>query len=177
MCWVMIHCLEVSCKMDMIHLTADLQTVTYYSTSILQLTSKQWIITQHIKSTEGVQYINLQLTDSDLLFNKSLFKMNYMYFLFNIQNLRKTYSFSSTGQLQSTLVISKSKGPSETLRDIRTSTYQIYRIEENTHHTTKFHKWTCNLSPSVRNICWKYCGKGKKLLLRSSYPQYFLIWC
>ena len=31
-----------------------------------------------------------------------------------------------------TLVISKLKGPSETLRDIRTSTYQICRIEENT---------------------------------------------
>ena len=34
--------------------------------------------------------------------------------------------------VQSTLVISKSKGPSETLQDIRTSTYQICRIEENT---------------------------------------------
>ena len=34
--------------------------------------------------------------------------------------------------IQSTLIISKSNGPSETLRDIRTSTYQIYRIDENT---------------------------------------------
>ena len=33
-------------------------------------------------------------------------------------------------QLQSTLIISKSNGPSETLGDIRTSTYQIFRIEE-----------------------------------------------
>ena len=32
--------------------------------------------------------------------------------------------------IQSTLVISKSKGPSETLRDIRISTYQIWRIEK-----------------------------------------------
>ena len=32
--------------------------------------------------------------------------------------------------IQSTLVISKSKGPSETLRDIRTSTYQICSIVE-----------------------------------------------
>ena len=32
--------------------------------------------------------------------------------------------------IQSTLVISKSKGPSETVRDIRTSTYQICSIEE-----------------------------------------------
>ena len=42
--------------------------------------------------------------------------------------------------IRSTLVISKLKGPSETLRDIRTSTYQIFRIEENTNRTTKFHK-------------------------------------
>ena len=42
--------------------------------------------------------------------------------------------------IQSTLVISKSKGPSETLRDIRTLTYQICRIEENTNPTTKFYK-------------------------------------
>ena len=32
--------------------------------------------------------------------------------------------------VQSTLIISKSKGPSKTLRDIRTSTYQICSIEE-----------------------------------------------
>ena len=42
--------------------------------------------------------------------------------------------------LQSTLVISKLKGPSETLRDIRSLTYQIFRIEENTNCTTKFRK-------------------------------------
>ena len=35
-------------------------------------------------------------------------------------------------QIQSTLVISKSKGPSKTVRDIRTSTYQICSIEEKT---------------------------------------------
>ena len=36
----------------------------------------------------------------------------------------------SASCIQSTLVISKSKGPSKTLRDIRTSTYQICSIEE-----------------------------------------------
>ena len=35
-------------------------------------------------------------------------------------------------QIQSTLVISKSKGPSKTVRDIRTLTYQICSIEEKT---------------------------------------------
>ena len=34
--------------------------------------------------------------------------------------------------IQSTLVISKSKGPSKKLRDIRTSTYQTCSIEEKT---------------------------------------------
>ena len=52
------------------------------------------------------------------------------------------YLFMQFGSIyiQSILVISKSKGPSERLRDIRTSTYQICRIEENTNQTTKFHK-------------------------------------
>ena len=50
------------------------------------------------------------------------------------------YRPSYTVIIQSNLSISKSKGPSETLRDIRTSTYQIWRIEENTNGTTKFHK-------------------------------------
>ena len=40
--------------------------------------------------------------------------------------------------IQSTLVISKMKGPSETLRDIRSSTYQIFRIEENTNQQLNF---------------------------------------
>ena len=55
-------------------------------------------------------------------------------------------------KVQSTLAISKSKGPSEILRDIRSSTYQMCRTEENTNQTTKFHKCTCNLTPLVRNI-------------------------
>ena len=42
--------------------------------------------------------------------------------------------------IQSTLVISKSKGPTIRLRDIRTLTYQICSIEEKTIRTTKFHK-------------------------------------
>ena len=41
--------------------------------------------------------------------------------------------------IQSTLVISKSKEPSEILRDIRTSTYQMCRTEENTNRTTLQH--------------------------------------
>ena len=82
-------------------------------------------------------------------------------------------------KLQSTLVISKSKGPSKTVRDIRTSTYQICSIEEKTIWTTKFYKWLCNLAPLIRNIYWKYCGKGEKLLPWSnfsSFSQYFITW-
>ena len=60
--------------------------------------------------------------------------------------------------LQSTLVISNSKGLSEILRDIRTSTYQICRIEEKLARLTTFNKYMCNLTPEVRDILkilWK----------------------
>ena len=61
-------------------------------------------------------------------------------------------------RIQSTLVISNSKGPSEILRDIRTSTYQICRIEEKIIPTTTFNKYICNLTLEVRDILkilWK----------------------
>ena len=60
--------------------------------------------------------------------------------------------FRAQMEVQSTLVFSKLKGPSETLRDVPTSTYQIFRIKENTHCTTKFHERICNWTPLVRNI-------------------------
>ena len=44
--------------------------------------------------------------------------------------------FHRQKHIQSTLVISKSKGLYEILRDIRTSTYQICRIEEKIIRTT-----------------------------------------
>ena len=80
-------------------------------------------------------------------------------------------------QLQSTLVISNSKGLSETLRDIRTSAYQIFRIEEKIIRTTTFNKFKCNWTLEVRDIS-KILWKEEKLLLRSnfsSFPQYFLL--
>ena len=79
-------------------------------------------------------------------------------------------------KVQSTLVISNSKGLSEILRDIRTSTYQICRIEEKIIRITTFNKYICNWTHEVRDIFKKYCGKEEKLLLRSnfsSFPQYF----
>ena len=47
-----------------------------------------------------------------------------------IVNLYQTWSSGFLHYIQSTLGISKSKGPSKTVRDIRTSTYQICSIEE-----------------------------------------------
>ena len=47
-------------------------------------------------------------------------------------------------KIQSTLVISNSKGLSEILRDIRTSTYQNCNIEEKTNRATTFNKCICN---------------------------------
>ena len=59
----------------------------------------------------------------------------YFYFVFLFMEVNTTIF-----TIQSTFVISKSKEPSETRRDIRTSTYQMCCIEENTNRTTKFHK-------------------------------------
>ena len=60
--------------------------------------------------------------------------------------------------IQSTHVISNSKGPSEIFRDSRTSTYQICRIEKKIVQTTTFHKYICNWTLEVRDILkilWK----------------------
>ena len=60
--------------------------------------------------------------------------------------------------IQSTLIISKSKGLSEILQDIRTSTYHICTIEIKITRSTTFHKLICNLTPEVRailKILWK----------------------
>ena len=46
--------------------------------------------------------------------------------------LQTRWGLEDNLEIQSTLVISKSKGPSKTVRDIRTSTYQICNIEEKT---------------------------------------------
>ena len=82
--------------------------------------------------------------------------------------------------IQSPLVILKSMWLTETLRDIRTSTYQICRIEENTYRTTKFHKWTCNLTPLVRNmlkILWKRreIAPKEQFLLLSTIFSYLML--
>ena len=79
--------------------------------------------------------------------------------------------------IQLTLVISNSKGLYETLRDIRSSTYQIYGTEEKQLiEQPPLTEWIRNLTPKLE-IYWKYCGKEEKLLLRSdfsSFSQYFI---
>ena len=82
-------------------------------------------------------------------------------------------------EIQSTLVISNSKRLSETLRDIRTSTYQICGNEKNNKSNSTFTNEyvICLLK---LEIYWKYCGKEEKLLLRSnfsSFLQYFVTCC
>ena len=61
-------------------------------------------------------------------------------------------------QLPSTLIISKSKGLSEIIWDIRTLTYQICRIKGKLNQTATFSKWICNVTPEVVDILkilWK----------------------
>ena len=60
--------------------------------------------------------------------------------------------------MEATLVFSNSKGLSGTIRDIRTSTYQIFRIENKIIRTTTFNKFICNWTLDVRDISkilWK----------------------
>ena len=64
---------------------------------------------------------------------------------------------------QSTLVISKSKGPTKTLRDISTSTYQICSIEEKTIRTTKFHKCLYNVTSLVEIYIENIVDKGRAI--------------
>ena len=74
---------------------------------------------------------------------------------------RRLFVYNTTIKLQSTLVISNSKGLFEILRDIRTSTYQIYRVEEKITRTTTFNKHMCNWTLEVRDILkilWKRGG-------------------
>ena len=74
--------------------------------------------------------------------------------------------------IQSTLVISNSKGLSEILRDIRTLTYQICRIEEKVICLTTFNKYMCNWTLEVRDILKILWKRGESNF--SSFPQYFL---
>ena len=83
---------------------------------------------------------------------------------------------TSVTELQSTLVISNSKGLSEILRDIRTSTYQICRIEEKLIRLITFNKYMCNWTLEVRDIL-KILWKRGEIAPRSnfsSFLQYFL---
>ena len=82
-----------------------------------------------------------------------------------------------THTLQSTLVISKSKRLSKTLRDIRTSTYQILRnwgkpLIEQPHFTNEYVIWLLNLE-IIENILEKKrnCSSG------AISPLFSIIFC
>ena len=78
--------------------------------------------------------------------------------LVNHDRKLQSVSIPLNTHIQSTLVISNSKGLSEILRDIRTSTYQVCRIEEKIIRITTFNKCICNWTHEVRDILkilWK----------------------
>ena len=79
-------------------------------------------------------------------------------------------------KVQSTPVISKSKGPSKILRDIRSSTYEICRTEEKINRTTTFHKWVYNLTPEVRNIL-KILWKRGEIAPKEQFLLFSTIFC
>ena len=63
-----------------------------------------------------------------------------LYLLSHDQNLTITV-MSPTLRVQSTLIISKSKGLSQIIQDIRTSTYQICRIGEKINRITFYNEY------------------------------------
>ena len=74
-------------------------------------------------------------------------------------------------RVESTLVISKAKGHSDILRDIRTLTYQICRNRGENKSNSQISQMN-----EVRDVLKKF-GKGEKLLMMSifsSYSQYFI---
>ena len=72
----------------------------------------------------------------------------------------QTYQPEEHMDIQSTLVVSNSKGLSEILRDIRTSAYQICRIEEKIIRTPTFNKFICNWTLEVRDIVKMLWNRG-----------------
>ena len=76
--------------------------------------------------------------------------------------------------IQSTLVISKSKGLYEIIRDIRTSTYQICRLEEKRIQTTTFNKHICNWTLGVRGIL-KILWKRGEIAPQEQFLLFFTI--
>ena len=77
---------------------------------------------------------------------------------FCVKSLRMSYRNTGSHEIQSTLVISNSKGLSEILRDIRPSTYQICRIDEKLIRLTTFNKIICViglLKLGIENILGK----------------------
>ena len=88
----------------------------------------------------------------------------------------KEIIFFSHFLIHTTLVIAKSKGRSEKLRDIRTSTYHICRHEENVNRTTTFHKWICNLTPEDRDIL-KILWKRGEIAPKEQFLLFSTIFC
>ena len=71
----------------------------------------------------------------------SMLIRRHFYFMYPLgSEVQIMRGFEVNSEIQSTLVISKSKGLSETPRDIRTSIYQICRIEEKIIRTTNIFK-------------------------------------
>ena len=90
---------------------------------------------------------------------RSVYIFRFLRLISNVPQAIVCPAKSKTIQIQSTLVISNSKGLSEILRDIRSSTYQVCRIEEKIIWLTTFNKlignWTFEVKRYIENIVEK----------------------
>ena len=80
--------------------------------------------------SEIYYYDGVALNILDINFNKDVVGRYLKFWIEATDETLNICEIEVYGKVQSTLVISKSKGPSKTVRDIRTSTYQICSIEE-----------------------------------------------
>ena len=82
---------------------------------------------------------------------------------------------SASQYIQSTLVISNSKGLSEILRDIRSSTYQVCRIEEKIILITTFNKMIGNWTFEVKRYTENIVEKRRNCSLGAISPLFYNI--
>ena len=104
-------------------------------------------------------------------FNCPCFQQHRCYFSVPVFSIAWVYL-----HIQSTLVSSNSKGLSETLRDIRTSTYQICGNVKNNKSNSIFNKWICNLTPEIRDIL-KILWKRGEIAPQEQFLLFSTIFC
>ena len=104
----------------------------------------------------------------------------FFFFFVNLSHLWYLFLFMYWSCIMIYSWLSLSRSPRNSLKYFEISDPRHIRFTElrkNINLTNTFHKWLCNLTPTLEiywKIFWKYCGREEKV---SSIPQYFVTWC